>query len=80
MKRLSYGFLAAFLMFLDASREQMESSIMRLKNRLSLSNETYGFFFYAGHGVQSGGENYLIPVGANIPSENSLRDRAVSVQ
>jgi hypothetical protein len=65
---------------LDASREQMESSIMRLKNRLSVSNETYGFFFYAGHGVQSGGENYLIPVGANIPSENSLRDRAVSVQ
>jgi len=133
MKRLIYGFLAAFLMFLpltglfaqqkyaliigngaytgsgmskltnpvndandvaatlqglgftvdkvlDASLEQMESSIMRLKNRLSVSNETYGFFFYAGHGVQSGGENYLIPVGANIPSENSLRDRAVSVQ
>jgi formylglycine-generating enzyme required for sulfatase activity len=65
---------------LDANLDQMESSIMRLKNRLSVSNETYGFFFYAGHGVQSGGENYLIPVGANIPSENSLRDRAVSVQ
>jgi hypothetical protein len=65
---------------LDASLEQMESSIIRLKNRLSVSNETYGFFFYAGHGVQSNGENYLIPVGANIPSENSLRDRAVSVQ
>jgi formylglycine-generating enzyme required for sulfatase activity len=65
---------------LDASLDQMESSIMRLKNRLSVSNTAYGFFFYAGHGVQSGGENYLIPVGANIPSENSLRDRAVSIQ
>ena len=65
---------------LDASLDQMESSIMRLKNRLSVSKNSYGFLFYAGHGVQSGGENYLIPVGANIPSENSLRDRAINVQ
>jgi hypothetical protein len=53
---------------------------MRLKNRLSASGDSYGFFFYAGHGVQSGGENYLIPVDANIPGENFLRSRAVSVQ
>jgi hypothetical protein len=30
--------------------------------------------------VQSNGVNYLIPIGANIPSENFLRARAVSVQ
>jgi len=65
---------------LDATLDDMERAIMRLKNRLSVSNNAYGFFFFAGHGVQSGGMNYLIPVGANIPSENSLRDRAVSVQ
>ncbi|GBU26785.1 hypothetical protein R84B8_00298 [Treponema sp. R8-4-B8] len=65
---------------LDANLDQMESAVMRLKNRLSVSSGSYGFFFYAGHGVQSNGENYLIPVGSNIPSENSLRDRAVSVQ
>lgn len=65
---------------LDASLDQMESSIIWLKNRLSVSKNSYGFFFYAGHRVQSGGENYLIPVGANIPSENSLRDRAINVQ
>jgi len=65
---------------LDANLEQMENAVMRLKNRLSASQSTYGFLFYAGHGVQSNGENYLIPVGANIPSENSLRERSVSVQ
>jgi hypothetical protein len=65
---------------LDANLDQMESAIMRLKNRLSVSNNAYGFLFYAGHGVQSGGENYLIPVGVNIPSENALRERAISVQ
>jgi len=65
---------------LNGSQEQMDSAVMRLKNRLSVSGDAYGFFFYAGHGVQSAGENYLIPVDANIPSENALRSRAVSVQ
>jgi len=60
--------------------DQMENAVIRLKNRLSTSEDSYGFFFYAGHGVQSGGENYLIPVDANIPDENFLRNRAVSVQ
>ena len=64
----------------NGSLDQMEEAVMRLKNRLSASGDSYGFFFYAGHGVQSGGENYLIPVDANIPGENFLRSRAVSVQ
>jgi len=65
---------------IDGSLNDMERAIMRLKDRLSVSNNAYGFFFYAGHGVQSNGVNYLIPVGANISSENYLRERAVSVQ
>jgi len=65
---------------LNGNRVQMEDAVVRLKNRLSNADNAYGFFFYAGHGVQSGGENFLIPVNANIPSENFLRDRAVSVQ
>jgi formylglycine-generating enzyme required for sulfatase activity len=65
---------------LDGNLDRMESAIMRLKNRLSAARNSYGFLFYAGHGVQSNGVNYLIPVGANIPSENFLRERAVSVQ
>jgi len=66
---------------LNGSLEQMESSIERLKNRLSVDKNAYGFFFYAGHGVQAGnGGNFLIPVDANITSETQLRVRAVSVQ
>jgi hypothetical protein len=65
---------------IDGNLDQMENAILRLKNRLSVAEKTYGFFFYAGHGVQSGGENYLIPVDANIPAENFLKNRAVSVQ
>ena len=65
---------------LDADLHQMEDAVIRLKERLSKSNNSYGFFYYAGHGIQSNGENYLLPVDANIPSENFLRDRAISVQ
>ena len=65
---------------LNGSLEQMENAITRLKNRLSVSRDSYGFFFYAGHGVQSNGENYLIPVDANIQSDANLRLRSVSVQ
>jgi len=65
---------------LNGSLDQMENAVENLKERLSATDGAYGFFFYAGHGVQSGGENYLIPVDANILNENYLRTRAVSVQ
>jgi len=65
---------------LDGNLDQIENAVIRLKNRLSVSKNSYGFFFYAGHGVQSNGVNYLIPVGVTIPTKNSLRDRAVSIQ
>ncbi len=66
---------------LNGDLDKMESAADRLKNRLSASKNTYGFFFFAGHGVQAGRDNYLIPVdAANIRSENHLRQRAVSVQ
>ncbi|GHV74354.1 hypothetical protein AGMMS49940_16560 [Spirochaetia bacterium] len=64
----------------NGSRVQMEEAVNRLQNRLSMSKNAYGFFFYAGHGVQSQGENFLLPVDANIPNERYLRDRAVNVQ
>jgi len=65
---------------INGTMNQMEDGVLRLKDRLSGDNNSYGFFFYAGHGVQAGGDNYLIPVDANIPNENYLRTRAVSVQ
>ena len=65
---------------LNGTLNQMEDAVLQLKARLTSVENSYGFFFYAGHGVQSGGDNYLIPVDASIPNENYLRTRAVSVQ
>jgi tetratricopeptide (TPR) repeat protein len=61
----------------DAGLVQMDEAVMRLKNRLAAERGSYGFFYYAGHGVQFNGENYLIPVDADIPGEAYLRNRAV---
>lgn len=38
-----------------------------------------GLFFYAGHGVQLDGRNYLIPLGAQIQSERDVDLEAVDV-
>ena len=37
-------------------------------------------FYYAGHGVQADGENYLIPVGARIDTPSDIEHEAVPVQ
>ncbi len=36
-----------------------------------------GLFYYAGHGMQVNGTNYLIPVGADIQTEEEVVDEAV---
>ncbi len=38
-----------------------------------------GLFYYAGHGMQVSGRNYLIPVGANIEHEKQVEYEAVDV-
>jgi formylglycine-generating enzyme required for sulfatase activity len=37
-------------------------------------------FFYAGHGVQANGENYLIPADAGIDTEAQLKRKALALQ
>ena len=64
----------------DADLATMEDAVVRLGNRLSTSKDSIGFFFYAGHGVQSNGINYLIPTDAHIPVEVFLRSKALSAQ
>ena len=38
-----------------------------------------GLFYYAGHGIQTKGRNYLIPVDADIQSEAEVEDSSVDV-
>ena len=36
--------------------------------------------FYAGHGMEVGGENWLIPVGAELRSDADIESEAVSLR
>ncbi len=37
-------------------------------------------FYYAGHGVQVGGQNFLLPVTANLDDDDSLKRQAIMLQ
>jgi hypothetical protein len=66
-------------LLLNADMVSMEDAVIKLGEQVSKPDAT-GFFFYAGHGVQSGGGNYLVPVDARIPNEAFLKAKAISVQ
>jgi len=46
---------------------------------VSLKTGGSGLFYYAGHGVQSRGRNFLIPIDADIQSEAEVEDSGVDV-
>ena len=39
-----------------------------------------GLFYFAGHGIQAHGQNYLIPVGAHIKREAEVRAEGISLE
>jgi len=64
----------------NVSLSKMIEGFNRLKRNLASYYNSYGFFYFAGYGVQSEGENYLIPVDANIPTESQLRTQSLPVR
>lgn len=59
----------------NANLETMEGAIEDFGNQLKKGG--VGLFYYAGHGVQVNGINYLIPVGGKINKESDVRYKAV---
>jgi hypothetical protein len=59
----------------DADQRQMEEAIIRFGKRLRKGGT--GLFYYAGHGIQYRGRNYLIPLKARIESESDVKYEAV---
>ena len=64
----------------DCSKQRMEELVSEFGQRLrDGGSETVGLFYYAGHGMQIKGVNYLIPVEAQIKSEADVRYRSMEV-
>lgn len=61
--------------YVDLDISNMKSVIDAFGNRLL--NAEVGLFFYAGHGIQARGRNYLIPVDANLQTENDVEYNCV---
>ena len=62
---------------LDASQKQMNRAIAQFGELLT--QDSVALFYYAGHGLQVRGKNYLIPVDAEIKSESMIRVESVDV-
>jgi uncharacterized caspase-like protein len=56
---------------------EMRRVIIEFGDRLQAGG--VGLFYYAGHGVQVAGRNYLIPVGAQIKSESEVEVESIDV-
>lgn len=63
---------------IDADQAAMKRAILDFGRRLRAS-DAVGLFYFAGHGVQVGGENYLIPVGADIKETEEVALQGVSL-
>jgi len=59
----------------NADLQTMEEAIEDFGNKLKLGG--VGLFYYAGHGLQVNGVNYLIPIKAKINKETDVRYKAV---
>ena len=56
---------------LDQTRQGMEAAINDFGNQAR--NYEVALFYYAGHGVSCNGNNYLIPIDANLPEESYVQ-------
>ena len=60
----------------NAKMRAMDEAINAFGRKLRDGGD--GLFYYAGHGIQVGGNNYLIPIGAAIESESDVKYKAIN--
>jgi formylglycine-generating enzyme required for sulfatase activity len=69
----SHGFQVTKL--INENQRTMVREIRRFTQQLD--QDTVGLFYFAGHGVQVDGQNYLVPVDAEIEAEEDVHYEAV---
>lgn len=61
----------------NATRNQMREAVRRFGREINQG--AIGLFYYAGHGIQVNGENFLVPIGAEVVSEDEVEDECLKV-
>jgi formylglycine-generating enzyme required for sulfatase activity len=62
----------------NANRDRMHEAIIEFGDRLR-ERKGVGLFYFSGHGVQVGGRNFMVPLGARIASERMVDVATVDV-
>jgi len=61
----------------DVSQRNMKQVIREFGNELKQGG--VGLFYFAGHGMQLKGRNYIIPIDAEVQGEDEIEDQSVDV-
>lgn len=63
----------------DTTQKDIRRAVKKFGERLKdAGSDAVGLFYYAGHGLQVGGLNYLVPVDAEIADEGDVEIEAVN--
>jgi uncharacterized caspase-like protein len=62
---------------LDASKADLDATFKRFSSKTEKAS--VAVIFYAGHGIQVNGSNYIVPIGANPQSERDLKREMVKM-
>src|SRR5258705_8359910 len=63
---------------LDADRRKLDGALRAFTDKLA--NADVALFFYAGHGLQVGAQNYLVPIDAKLERERDLEFETVKLE
>ena len=67
------------VLYLENGSKKEINSYLRDFSKMLQANSGAGLFYYAGHGVEFGGVNYLIPVDAEIVDKVDVKNESVSL-
>jgi hypothetical protein len=64
---------------IDATHDQLQSSVAEFGTRIKDPKVKFALFFYAGHGVQLDWRNHLIPINAKVMSAEDVRQQSLDI-
>ncbi|MEZ4879357.1 MAG: caspase family protein [Chitinophagales bacterium] len=67
------------ILLINTSKKQLNEAINQFGQSIISNKDAIGMIFYAGHGIQAKGENYLIPIDAQLMVEGDLEYECVNV-
>ncbi|MBU2533749.1 MAG: caspase family protein [Alphaproteobacteria bacterium] len=75
LRRANFEVTVEIDVSLKAMKQAFRTHVAKLK---AAGKDSVGFFYFAGHGTQVNGVNYLMPIEANIENESQVEAEAVS--